>query len=92
MGAHPGPELVEQTSLKVTSTRSTFTVKVGEAVELTIQFLTPVYTDDLLRQSILSSYLEVSARSLDGAEHSVQLYADVSGGKPDPTAYSSRRS
>ena len=80
MGAHPGATLVEQTSLEITSTRSIFTVNAGGLVEMKIEFLSPVYTDDLRRQSITSSYLEVSVRSLDGNEHDVQLYADVSGG------------
>jgi hypothetical protein len=80
MGAHPGAALVNQTSLNITSTRSIFTVNAGGLVELNIVFLSPVYPDDLRRQSITSSYLEVSAKSLDGNDHEVQLYADVSAG------------
>lgn len=80
MGGHPGATLVNQTSLEITSTRSIFTIDVGGLVEMTVEFLSPIYTDDLTRQSITSSYLEVSVRSLDGDEHGVQLYADVSGG------------
>lgn len=80
MGAYPGVPLVNQTSLEYTSTRSIFTMTVDGKVEMTAEFLSPVYPNDLSRQSITSSYLEVSVRSLDGAEHDVQVYADVSGG------------
>lgn len=81
MGGAPGAMFhVEQTNLRMTSTRSIFTVNAGGKVELTIEFLSPVYPDDLVRQSITSSYVQVSVVSLDGKSHTVQLYADVSGG------------
>ena len=87
MGAHPGATLVEQTGFEYTSTRSIFTVNAGGLVEMVIEFLSPVSPDDLRRQSITSSYLQVSVRSLDGRGHRVQLYADVSGGMCAPVYY-----
>ena len=35
---------------------------------------------DWVKQSIPFSYLALSAKSLDGADHSVQVYSDISGG------------
>ncbi|PHH85964.1 hypothetical protein CDD83_10932 [Cordyceps sp. RAO-2017] len=73
------PANVEQQSLEYTSTRTTFTMNVDGKVQMRINFLSPVYYDDLRRQSVTSSYLEVQVRSLDGGQHDVQVYCDVSG-------------
>ncbi|PHH67709.1 hypothetical protein CDD80_590 [Ophiocordyceps camponoti-rufipedis] len=70
---------VDQVSLEYTSTKTTFIMNVDGKVQLKAEFLSPVYPDDLRRQSITSSYLQVSARSLDGRPHNVQIYCDVSG-------------
>ncbi|KJZ73865.1 hypothetical protein HIM_06758 [Hirsutella minnesotensis 3608] len=70
---------VEQVSMTYTSTRTTFVMNVANKVQMTLNFLSPVYYDDMRRQSITSSYLEVSVVSLDGRQHSVQVYCDVSG-------------
>ncbi|KAG5949035.1 hypothetical protein E4U53_006048 [Claviceps sorghi] len=79
MGGHPGASNVDQVSVDYTSTRSIFNMSVAGKVSMNIEFLSPVYPDDLRRQSIPFSYLNVAVRSLDGAPHSVQVYADVSG-------------
>ncbi|KAL2264924.1 hypothetical protein VTJ83DRAFT_7434 [Remersonia thermophila] len=79
MGAWPGPELAGQTSAEYTSTKSIFTLDVAGKVVLTVTFLSPVYPDDMARQSQQFSYVAVGARSADGAEHSVQVYMDVTG-------------
>ena len=79
MGNAPGPALAQQTGFTYTSTRSTFTLQAGP-VQLTVEFLSPIYPEDYVRQSITSSYVTVSAKSTDGKAHSVQIYADVSGG------------
>ncbi|OTA84699.1 hypothetical protein M434DRAFT_83133 [Hypoxylon sp. CO27-5] len=78
LGAPPGADLVDQTDFSYTSTRSTFVMSVGGKVEMNITFLSPVTPSDLRRQSLVFSYLEVAVHSLDGANHDVQLYADVS--------------
>ncbi|KAL7901531.1 hypothetical protein HDV63DRAFT_410931 [Trichoderma sp. SZMC 28014] len=79
MGAAPGAGNVDQESLKYTSTRTTFTMNVGGLVQMAAEFLSPVYPDDLRRQSVPFSYLKISVVSLDGRSHSVQIYSDVSG-------------
>lgn len=81
MGAHPGPDLVNQSDLTYTSTRSIFTFNVAGTVNMVVEFLSPVFPDDLQRQSITSSYVQVSASASDGQAHQVQIYADVSGGQ-----------
>lgn len=82
MGNAPGPPVVNQVSLEYTSTKSIFTFDVAKKVTMTVTFLSPVYPDDLARQSQQFSYIFVNARSADGAPHSVQVYMDVSGGRP----------
>ncbi|KAG5917339.1 hypothetical protein E4U42_007270 [Claviceps africana] len=79
MGGAPGAPPVDQLSVDYTSTRSIFNMSVAGKVAMSIEFLSPVYPQDLRRQSVPFSYLNVAVRSLDGASHSVQLYADVSG-------------
>jgi hypothetical protein len=69
---------LEQTKLEVTPTRSRFTLE-GGGVELVAEFFSPVEPGDLRRQSIPLSYLLISARSIDGHPHDVQVYADISG-------------
>lgn len=81
MGAAPGADNVDQQSLKYTSTRTTFVMNVGGLVQMAAEFLSPVYPDDLRRQSVPFSYLKISVVSLDGRSHSVQIYSDVSGGE-----------
>ena len=76
----PGPTAVNQTSLEYTSTKSIFTLDVGGAVELDVTFTSPVTPNDMMRQSLVQSYLDVSVVAKDGAEHDVQLYLDISGG------------
>jgi hypothetical protein len=69
---------LQQTKLEVTPTRSRFTLE-GGGVELVAEFFSPVEPGDLRRQSIPLSYLLISARSIDGHPHEVQVYADISG-------------
>ncbi|KAK3994663.1 hypothetical protein QBC44DRAFT_43312 [Cladorrhinum sp. PSN332] len=79
MGAATGPPTVNQISLEYTSTRSIFTFDVDGRVTLTVTFLSPVYPDDLDRQSLQFSYISVKAQSSDNDTHSVQVYMDVTG-------------
>ncbi|KAI0134147.1 glutaminase GtaA [Xylariales sp. AK1849] len=82
------PQVVNQTDFSYTSTRSTFIMDVGGKIGMNITFLTPVTPDDLRRQSLTFTYLDVAVQSIDGASHDVELYADVSGewASGDPTA------
>lgn len=79
MGGAAGPEPVTQTAFSYTSTKSIFTFDVDGKVEMTVTFLSPVYPDDLVRQSLQFSYVDVKVKSSDGSSHSVQVYMDISG-------------
>jgi hypothetical protein len=69
---------LRQAGLRVTPTRTVFTLE-GGGVGLTLEFLSPVEPGDLTRQSIPLGYVLISARSIDGQPHDVQVYADISG-------------
>lgn len=72
--------VVKQVSLEYTSTKSIFVFDVDGKVNLTVTFLSPVFADDLSRQSQQFSYISAKAKSVDGETHDVRLYMDVSGG------------
>ncbi|KZV92933.1 DUF1793-domain-containing protein [Exidia glandulosa HHB12029] len=74
---NPGFTPATQTAFRFTASRSEFKFTAGP-VELTVTFLSPVNTDDLLRQTIPFSYLSVAVASKDGAAHNVQVYNDIS--------------
>ena len=54
---------------------------VAGVVEMNITFLSTITPTDLMRQSLIFSYVDVSVTSTDGADHDVQLYADITAGK-----------
>ncbi|KAK7550004.1 glutaminase GtaA [Phyllosticta paracitricarpa] len=74
----PGPQAVTQTSYEYTSTRSTFTMDVAGKVQMNITFLSPVTPNDIKRQSLTFSYLNVEVVSSDGQNHDIELYSDIS--------------
>ncbi|KAK4211121.1 hypothetical protein QBC37DRAFT_20642 [Rhypophila decipiens] len=78
LGGAPGFKAANQTSLEYTSTKSIFTFDIAGKVTLTVTFFSPVYPDDLGRQSLQFSYIAVKAKSSDGSSHKVQIYMDVS--------------
>lgn len=67
-----------QTRLDYDSSYSNFTFMAGP-VQLNVDFLSTVYPQDICRTSIPLSYLTVSATSMDGGSHNVQLYNDING-------------
>jgi Domain of unknown function (DUF5127)/Domain of unknown function (DUF4965)/Domain of unknown function (DUF1793)/Domain of unknown function (DUF4964) len=69
---------MRQTSVTTTATASRFVLEQA-GVALTVTFLSPVTPGDLRRQSQPLSYIAVSARSLDGAPHTVAVHLDISG-------------
>jgi hypothetical protein len=81
MGAPAGPSLVTQTAYSYTTTSSVFTMNVNNQVEMNITFLSPITPDDMKRQSLVFSYLNVDVVATDGNEHSVEVYADISAGE-----------
>ncbi|CAG8221974.1 unnamed protein product [Penicillium salamii] len=74
----PGSKTVNQSAFEYTSTKSIFTMNVENKLEINITFLSPVTPTDLKRQSLVFSYLNVEVSSLDGQEHDVQVYSDIS--------------
>ncbi|KAJ5555058.1 hypothetical protein N7535_007503 [Penicillium sp. DV-2018c] len=74
----PGTKYVDQVAYEYTSTKSIFTMHVDDKVQMKITFLSPVTPNDFKRQSLVFSYLNVEVSSLDGQEHNVQVYADIS--------------
>ena len=73
----PALTVMQQTSLQLTATRSTYTLT-GGGVTLTVTFFSPVDLGDLRRQSVPLSYVTVGATSSDGHSHAVDLHLDVS--------------
>ncbi|KAF2226171.1 glutaminase GtaA [Elsinoe ampelina] len=70
--------LATQTSFEYTSTRSIFEQTVNDQVSVKATFLSPVTPSDYMRSSLISSYLQVEVASMDGQEHDIQLYTDIS--------------
>ncbi|KAL1797760.1 hypothetical protein ACET3X_004366 [Alternaria dauci] len=79
MGAPDGyNDLANQTSYEYTSTRSIFTLTVGDKIQLKVTFLSPLTPNDYRRQSLIFSYMYVEVSSLDSSKHDVQIYTDIS--------------
>lgn len=76
----PGATTVNQTAFEYTSTKSIFTMNVEGVVEMKITFLSPLTPNDLKRQSLIFSYMDVEVSSLDGNHHQVEVYSDISAG------------
>jgi Domain of unknown function (DUF5127) len=81
MGGSGHGEYPQQDSFEYTSTKSIFYITVNGKVAIDVTFLSPILPDDLKRQSIVGSYMEVSVRSIDGKSHDVQIYSDISAGR-----------
>jgi Domain of unknown function (DUF4965)/Domain of unknown function (DUF5127)/Domain of unknown function (DUF1793)/Domain of unknown function (DUF4964) len=69
---------MEQVSLEITATRSIY-VFLAAGVELTVEFLSPLLADEIELLTRPVTYVSMSARSVDGAEHTVETYLDVNG-------------
>jgi hypothetical protein len=67
-----------QTHLLLTATRSVFTLQ-GGGVQVTLEYLSPIEPGHLQRQSIPMGWVLVTARSVDGAAHEVEVYLDITG-------------
>jgi hypothetical protein len=82
MGAPDGyNDYANQTAYEYTSTKSIFTIIADDKVQLKVTFLSPLTPNDIKRQSLIFSYMEVEVSSLDNSEHDVQIYTDISAGK-----------
>jgi len=71
---------VTQTDYTYTATRSIFTMDVAGVVGMTITMTSPVLPDTILEMSLPYTYMDVQVNSIDGKEHDVQLYTDISAG------------
>ncbi|MHB1511033.1 MAG: glutaminase domain-containing protein [Acidimicrobiales bacterium] len=69
---------MNQESLRVTPTRSVFTVEAA-GLRLSVEFLSPVEPRNPRLQSVPLSLITVTVAAADGRSHDVQLYADISG-------------
>ena len=69
---------VTQDAFTYTATRSIFSMSVAEGVGFNVTFLSPIFPNDYKRHSQISSYLHVDVYSMDGQEHQVELYSDIS--------------
>ncbi|KAL6709069.1 hypothetical protein ACN47E_001885 [Coniothyrium glycines] len=78
MGAPRDIETADQVAFEYTSTQSIFTISADDKVQVKVTFLSPVTPLDLKRQSLIFSYMSVEVSSLDGSEHKVQIYTDIS--------------
>lgn len=75
--SYPLPTM-RQISTEVTPTRSTFVFQQA-GIELELTFFSPVEPGDLVRQSRPLSYITAGVRSIDGDDHQVSVYLDISG-------------
>jgi len=73
-----GANKATQKSMTFTATQSTFVLTAGP-VDVTVNFLSPVEPNDLVKQSLPFAYMAVTAAPNDGKSHSVQVYSDISG-------------
>lgn len=69
---------MEQTSVQVLPTRTIYAF-CGAGIELTLSFVTPMLPDDLDLLSRPLTYLVWEAQSIDGKNHDVSVYLDISG-------------
>jgi hypothetical protein len=69
---------VNVTDTVITPTQTVVAAQAGP-MQVNLTFLNPIEPGDWVKQSIPFSYLALSAKSLDGAAHTVQVYSDVSG-------------
>lgn len=79
MGKEPeSAEPMSQKSLQVLPTRTIYTFENGQ-VSVVLTFMTPVLPDDFEVLSRPLTYLTWEVKSVDGAQHAVELFQSVSG-------------
>ncbi|KAH9006698.1 hypothetical protein EDB83DRAFT_2236684 [Lactarius deliciosus] len=69
--------LVNLTSGVISPTQTMFIAEAGP-MQINLTFLNPIEPGDWVKQSIPLSYVSLTAKSLDGAAHAVQVYLDIS--------------
>ncbi|KAJ7616952.1 hypothetical protein DFH06DRAFT_1483612 [Mycena polygramma] len=63
---------------QITPTRTVFTLQAGP-IQLNVTFLSPIEPSDWVRQSFPFSYVYIDGKATDAKQHSIQLYADITG-------------
>ncbi|KLO09797.1 DUF1793-domain-containing protein [Schizopora paradoxa] len=76
LGQGPG-KASTQVSIQITPTQTTVLHQAGP-LEITLNFLSPITATDLTKQSLPFAYVTLTASSMDGATHSLQVYYDIS--------------
>ncbi|KAI9456996.1 hypothetical protein BJY52DRAFT_1379345 [Lactarius psammicola] len=66
------------TNTVITPTQTKITSEAGP-MQFNLTFLNPIEPEDWIKQSIPFSYMSLTAKSLDGMAHAVQVYSDISG-------------
>ena len=69
---------MEQTGLSVSATQTRYSFQAG-GISLEVRFTAPLLLDDLMVLSRPVNYLTLTAVSLDGASHQVDVYLDLTG-------------
>ncbi|KAH9040317.1 hypothetical protein EDB83DRAFT_2295685 [Lactarius deliciosus] len=70
---------VNVTSVVVSPTQSTLSAEAGH-MQMNLTFLNPIEPGDWVKQSIPLSYMSLTATSMDGVAHSVQVYSHLGAG------------
>ncbi|KAH9001076.1 hypothetical protein EDB92DRAFT_1788007, partial [Lactarius akahatsu] len=82
--------LVNLTDVVISPTQTMLVAEAGP-MQINLTFLNPIEPKDWVKQSIPLSYMSLTAKSLDGAAHSVQVYSDLSvvwvSGEPSQEIY-----
>ncbi|KAH9066439.1 hypothetical protein EDB87DRAFT_1828453 [Lactarius vividus] len=73
----PTISLVNLTNVVISPTQTMLTAEAG-FMQINLTFLNPIEPGDWVKQSIPLSYMSLTAKSLDGAVHAVQVYSDLS--------------
>ncbi len=78
MGPRPeGVPALEQKSVRVFPTRTIYTFS-GAGVDVTVEFLSPLLTEDINILTRPASYITYAFKSADGKTHEVSIYFDCS--------------
>ncbi|KAH9173560.1 hypothetical protein EDB89DRAFT_1850041 [Lactarius sanguifluus] len=70
-------DVVNLTNVAISPTQTMLTAEAGP-MQINLTFLNPIEPKDWVKQSIPLSYLSLTAKSLDGVAHAVQVYSDLS--------------
>ncbi|KAH9180830.1 hypothetical protein EDB89DRAFT_1840505 [Lactarius sanguifluus] len=67
---------VNLTNVAVSPTQTKLTAEAGP-MQINLTFLNPIEHEDWVKQSIPFSYMSLTAESLDGTAHAMQVYSDL---------------